>query len=184
MISNCGQKPPVCFADRDDVLKSTHGKLNWQHTLTEHLILRSSSLCLNSSLHGWNFPLRHCITSCLQIHQLHINAANLLFYHVPKVFFTAGDCGELTCLMFMKLVWDLCFVTRSITLLEVAIRRWWTVNMVSNNTLHTFIISIIIPPPAAAAWSVDTRQVGSMDSCSWLQTLTLQSEASAEIHIH
>ncbi len=100
--------------------------------------------------------------------------------------------------MFKKPVWDdLSFVTWYIILLEVAIRRWVHcshkgMDMVSNNTQVAVVFKwcsirtkgpktcqdniphTIIPPPAA--WTVETRQDGSMLSCSLRQILTLPSE--------
>ncbi len=104
--------------------------------------------------------------------------------------------------MFKKPVWDeLSILTWCIILLEVFIRRWvhcvikgWT----CSGTIHSSgklwclkrcsigtkepkvcqenIPHTITPPPSAPAWTVDTRQDGSMLSCFLRQILTLPSE--------
>ncbi len=94
--------------------------------------------------------------------------------------------------MFKKPVWDnLCFVTWCIILLEVAIRRWVHcsyngMDMVSNNTQVAVEykrcsigtkgpkvcqenIPHTITPPTPPAWTVETRQDGSMLSCTLSQ---------------
>ncbi len=99
--------------------------------------------------------------------------------------------------MFKKPVWnDLSFVTWCIILLEVAIRRWVHcshkgMDMVTKNIQAVAfkqcsigtkgaklsqenIPHIITPKPPA--WTVETRQDGSMLSCSLRQILTLPSE--------
>ena len=73
-----------------------------------------------------------CIRLFLQICQLHVNAANLLFYHMPKLFYWIQIWWlgrplknfELL-VLFIKPVWDyFCFVTWCMIMLEIAIRRW------------------------------------------------------------
>ncbi len=98
--------------------------------------------CLNSSWHRFNkvletflrgsAPYWHdSITQLLQIRRLHIHDANLPFQHIPKMLYWTEiwwlwrlEYSELT-VMFKKPVWDdLSFVTRRVTLMKVAIRRW------------------------------------------------------------
>ncbi len=102
--------------------------------------------CLNSSWHRFDKVLEtflrdfgpywhDSITQLLQICRLHIHDANLPFHHIPKVLYWIDfwwlwrpfEKRELI-VMFKKPVWDyLSFVTWFIILLDVAIRRWYTV---------------------------------------------------------
>ncbi len=98
--------------------------------------------------------------------------------------------------MFKKPVWDdLSFVTWCIILLELSFRRWYTVVIKGWTWSATILRSAVvfkrcsigikgpkvcqeniphtITPPA---WTVETRQDGSMLSCSLRQILTLPSE--------
>ena len=139
-----------------------------------------------------------CSRQFLQIYQLHIHAVNLPFYHIPTVFYWIQIRGLGTptpkkiklIVMFMKPVWDdFCFVTWCIIMLEVSIRRWvhcghegmrqysnrlWRLSGINGpKVCQEDIPHTITPPPPA--WTVDTRQGGSMDSSCGCQILTLPS---------
>ena len=111
----------------------------------------ASILCAMESTRCWKqffeilFHVDTIASQYLPISQLHIHAANLLFNHVPKVFYwihiqwLGRPLKNIKLIvMFMRPVWeDFSFVTWCIIMLEVAIRRCvhcgheW---MVSNNT--------------------------------------------------
>ena len=57
--------------------------------------------------------------------------------------------------------------------------KQWLIGVKRPRVCQENILHAITPP--AAAWTVDTRQVGSMDSIYWCLSLSL---LSAEIHIH
>jgi len=127
---------------------------------------------------------------------MHIHDVNLQFQHISKLLYWIEICwlwrpfefSELI-VMFKRPVWDdLNFVTWHVILLEVAIRRWWTwwsatilkqavtfkqfsigtkdPKVCKENILHT------ITPPAA--WTVDTRQDGSIQF--WPSHLNVAAE--------
>lgn len=88
-----------------------------------------SQNCQNSWKHFLEMPLRDWITSCLQICQLHIQAANLLLNHIPRGVhfgFISGDWGsQWSTLNLLPHSWsNFYFVTLDIIVLELAIRRW------------------------------------------------------------
>ncbi len=146
------------------------------------------------------------ITQFLQICRLNIHDVNLSFHHIPKVLYwmRSGDCGGhlskvKLIAMFKKPVWDyLSFGDMVHYPAGSSIRRWVHcshkgMDMVSNNTqvgLWRFkrcsigtkgpkvcqenILHTITPP--TSAWTVETRQDGSLLLCSLSQILTLPSE--------
>ena len=145
------------------------------------------------------------VTHHFGVFTLHIHAANLLFYHNPRIILdshlltvdvTELTCsgnhfetftlwhGALTCWKCPLEAGKLC-LQRDEHVQQQYSDKLWHLNhdrFVLKPKVYQKSIHYITPPPTG--WTVDTGQVVSMDSWCWLQIVTLPSAASAEIQTH